>query len=78
MRGCVCPHPPLLALVARPVEAPLLGEPFHQRVVDRGEVLDVGGGVRPLVGGERAAGPVGEAVALAEANPEDSLTQRGQ
>ena len=64
------------ALVARPRDATQLGEPVEQRVVQRGEVLDIGHGVRALVGRQRPAGPVGEPIALGEAHAEDALAER--
>ena len=69
---------PLLALVGRPLEPTDRVEPLDELVVQREEVLDVGGRVDALLGAQRAARPVGEPVALGEPRAEQPLDRRGQ
>ncbi len=70
--------PSVFALVERPLETTDRFEPFDERVLQREQVLDVGGGVDLLLRGQGATGPVGEPVALAEARAEHPLDQRDE
>ncbi len=51
-------------------------ETRHQHVLQFEEMLDVGGGVGPLVGIQRATCPVGEPVTFGEPHVEEALHQR--
>ncbi len=69
---------PFFAFVGRPNEAAHLVEGFHELVVQRQQVLNVGGRVGALLDAQRPARPVGEAVALGEPGAEQLLDGRRQ
>ena len=66
----------LFALVGCPLEPAHRFEPRDEHVLQREQVLDVGGRVEPLVDGQRAAGPVGEPVAFREPHVEEAFDER--
>jgi hypothetical protein len=66
------------ALVERPLEAAALGERGGELGLEAEQVLDVRGGVGALIVVQRAAQPIGEAVALGEVHVVVLLDQGGQ